>query len=77
MPYGEAPFGGGVQQQYAGPPTYGGAPPQQHPYGGGPPQQYNGGGGFQPGYAPPQAPIVTQPGGPMQPGQPMGPPGGK
>ncbi|KNC27167.1 hypothetical protein FF38_13851 [Lucilia cuprina] len=74
MPYGEVPFGGGTQPPYAGPPAYGGAPPQQMPYGGGPPQQYNGGGGFQPGYGAPQAPIVTQPGQPMPPGQPMGPP---
>ncbi|XP_023291313.2 phospholipid scramblase 2-like isoform X1 [Lucilia cuprina] len=75
MPYGEVPFGGGTQPPYAGQPAYGGAPPQQMPYGGGPPQQYNGGGGFQPGYGAPQAPIVTQPGQPMPPGQPMGPPG--
>ena len=65
MPYGEVPFGAGGQPPYAGPPQYGGAQPQLPPYGG----------GFQPGYGPPQAPIVTQPGAPMQPGQPMGPQG--
>lgn len=78
MPYGEVPFGSGGQPPYVGAPpqqmSYGGALPQQMPYGGAPLQQYNG--GFQPGYGPPQAPIVTQPGGgPMPPGQPMGHPG--
>lgn len=35
----------------------------------------NYGGGFQPGFGAPQAPIVTQPGAPMPPGQPMAPQG--
>lgn len=79
MPYGEAPpFGSGVQQQ----PQYAGPPYNAPPYNGPPPAgfapPYNAGGGFQPGYAPPQGPIMQQPGQPgMAPGQmpPPGPPG--
>lgn len=85
MPYGEAPFGGAQYNNaappgYGGQPQYGGGPQQpnyggpQQPYYGGAPQQYNVG-SFQPTYGAQPGPILTQPGAPMHPGQPMENPG--